>query len=235
MTTTTTPTSSDGLVSYACDDAISTITMDDGRVNVLTITMLQALHEAFDQAERDGTVVLLSGRPGCFSAGFDLGTLREAPERARELLVLGATMAERILSFPAPVVASCTGHALPAGAFLLMAADTRIGAEGPFKLGLNEVRIGLTLPWFAVALARHRLTPAAFDRAAVTGALLDPRAALEAGLLDTVVAPEDVAAAARAAAEDLIGVDRAAHAATKLRVRQRVLTELREAITAELG
>ncbi len=136
-------------------------------------------------------------------------------------------MAERILSFPAPVVASCTGHAFPAGAFLLLSADTRIGADGPFKLGLNEVRIGLTLPWFAVALARHRLTPASFDRAAVTGTLLDPRAALEAGFLDAVVAPDDLAPAARAAAEDLSGVDRAAHAATKLRVRQRVLDRAR--------
>jgi enoyl-CoA hydratase len=230
-----TTTSAASLVTYASDDVISTVTMDDGKVNVLSIAMLRALHQAFDQAERDGTVVVLTGRPGCFSAGFDLGILRDAPERARELLRLGATMAERILSFPAPVVASCTGHALPAGAFLLMSADIRIGADGPFKLGLNEVRIGLTLPWFAVALARHRLTPAAFDLAAVTGTLLDPRAALEAGLLDAVVAAEALAGAVRAAAEDLTGVDRAAHATTKLRVRQQVLTELRQAITTELG
>ena len=72
-------------------------------------------------------------------------------------------------------MAACTGHAFPAGAFLLMAADTRIGADGPFKLGLNEVRIGLTLPWFAIVLARHRLTPAHFDHAAVTGTMFDPR------------------------------------------------------------
>ncbi len=199
----TTPTSDDSLVSYASDGAISTITMDDGKVNVFSFAMLRALHRAFDEAERDGTVVVLTGRPGCFSAGFDLGTLRGAPEHAPELLRLGATMAERILSFPAPVVVSCTGHAFPAGAFLLLAADTRIGADGPFKLGLNEVRIGLTLPWFAVALARHRLTPAFFDRAAVTGTLLDPSAAREAGLLDAVVAPDELASAAFAAAADL--------------------------------
>jgi enoyl-CoA hydratase len=231
----TTTTSAGSLVTYASDDVISTITMDDGKVNVLSIAMLRALHQAFDRAEDDGTVVVLTGRPGCFSAGFDLGVLRDEPEHVAELLRLGATMAERILSFPAPVVVACTGHALPAGAFLLMSADTRIGADGPFKLGLNEVRIGLTLPWFAVALARHRLTPAAFDRAAVTGTLLDPGAALEAGLLDSVVAPAALAGTAHAAAEDLTGVDRAAHGATKLRVRQQVLTELRQAITTELG
>ena len=166
--------------------------MDDGKVNVFSLPMLQALHEAFDQAERDGTVVLLRGRPGFFSAGFDLGVFEGPPEDARPPVALGATLAERILSFPAPVVVACTGHAFPAGAFLLMAADTRIGADGPFRLGLNEVRIGLTLPWFAIVLARHRLTPAHFDHAAVTGAMFDPRAAREAGLLDAVVGPAEL-------------------------------------------
>ncbi len=153
------------LVTYQRSDLVSTVTMDDNKVNVFSIPMLRALHEAFDQAERDGTVVLLTGRPGYFSAGFDLAVFKGPPEDVLVMLRLGATLAERILSFPAPVVVACTGHAYPAGAFLLMAADTRIGADGPFKLGLNEVRIGLTLPWFAIVLARHRLTPAHFDHA----------------------------------------------------------------------
>ena len=177
------------LVTYHRSDHISTISMDDGKVNVFSIPMLRALHQAFDEAERDGTVVLLTGRPGYFSAGFDLGVLAGPREDVVTLLRLGATLAERILSFPAPVTVACTGHAFPAGAFLLMAADTRVGADGPFKLGLNEVRIGLTLPWFALVLARHRLTPAHFDHAAVTGAMFDPQAAREAGLLDAVVPP----------------------------------------------
>ena len=180
------------LVTYHRTDTISTISMDDGKVNVFSIPMLRALHEAFDEAERDETVVLLTGRPGYFSAGFDLQVLAGPPEDVVTLLRLGATLAERILSFPAPVAVACTGHAFPAGAFLLMAADTRVGADGPFKLGLNEVRIGLTLPWFALVLARHRLTPAHFDHAAVTGAMFDPRAAREAGLLDAVVPPDEL-------------------------------------------
>jgi enoyl-CoA hydratase len=223
------------LVTYTRTDPVSTIAMDDGKVNVFSIPMLRGLHEAFDQAERDRTVVLLVGRPGCFTAGFDLHTLGGTRQDAVALLRLGATLAERILSFPAPVVVACTGHAFPAGAFLLMAADTRIGADGPFKLGLNEVRIGLTLPWFATVLARHRLSPAHFDHAAVTGDMFDPRTAREAGLLDTVVPSTELGALARSAAEDLGSIDRPAHAATKLRVRQRVLDELRAAIEAELA
>jgi enoyl-CoA hydratase len=223
------------LVTYRTTDLVTTITMDDGKVNVFSIPMLHALHVAFDDAERDGTVVLLTGRPGCFSAGFDLKALAGPPDDAVTLLRLGATLAERVLSFPAPVAVACTGHAFPAGAFLLMAADTRVGADGPFKLGLNEVRIGLTLPWFAVVLARHRLTPAHFDHAAVTGAMLDPHTAREAGLLDAVVPPDKLDAAALAAARDLTALDRQAHAATKLRARRPVLEQLRHAIETELG
>ena len=193
------------LVTYDRTDLVSTLTMDDGKVNVFSIPMLQALHGAFDRAERDETVVLLRGRPGYFSAGFDLGVFKGPQEDALLMLTLGATLAERMLEFPAPVAVACTGHAFPAGAFLLMAADTRIGADGPFKLGLNEVRIGLTLPWFAIALARHRLTPSHFDHATVTGSMFDPAGAREAGLLDAVVGPDELDAVALSAAEDLRG------------------------------
>ncbi len=222
------------LVTYERSDRVSTITMDDGKVNVFSIPMLRALHDAFDQAERDATVVLLTGRPGYFSAGFDLKVFSETPEDTTTLLALGATLAERILSFPTPVAVACSGHAFPAGAFLLMAADTRVGADGPFKLGLNEVRIGLPLPWFAIVLARHRMTPAAFDHAVVTGEMLDPQEAKVAGLLDRVVPVDELAEAGRAAAEDLTAVHVRAHAATKLRARQKVLEELRWSIDTEL-
>jgi enoyl-CoA hydratase len=224
------------LVTYDRDGPVSTVTMDDGRVNVFSFDMLRSLHEAFDQAESDRTVVLLTGRPGYFSAGFDLKVLREGgAEATRELLTLGATLAERILLFPAPVVAACTGHAFPAGAFLLMAADERLGAAGPFKLGLNEVRIGLTLPWFAIVLARHRLAPTHYDHATVTGTMFDPQEAREAGLLDAVMATGDLDAAARSAAADLATIDRRAHAGTKRRVRQAVAKDLRDAIESELA
>jgi enoyl-CoA hydratase len=221
-------------VSYSRTELVSTIAMDDGKVNVFSISMLRSLHEAFDQAEGDGTVVLVKGRPGCFSAGFDLHTLSGPPEDVLTLLRLGASLAERILSFPAPVAIACTGHAFPAGAFLLMAADVRLGAAGPYRLGLNEVRIGLTLPWFAVVLARHRLTPAHFDHAAVTGTMFDPGEARDAGMLDVVVPAADLDQTAQAAAEDLASLDRRAHLTTKQRVRRPVLEELRAAIESEL-
>jgi enoyl-CoA hydratase len=221
-------------LSYTRTDLVSTVAMDDGKVNVFSIPMLRSLHEAFDQAERDETAVLLKGRPGCFSAGFDLQTLSGPRQDVLTLLNLGASLAARVLSFPAPVTIACSGHAFPAGAFLLMAADSRLGVDGPFRLGLNEVRIGLTLPLFAIVLARHRLTPAHFDHAAVTGEMFDPQTARAAGLLDVLVPTAELDAYAERVASDMASLDRSAHVATKLRVRKPVLDELRAAIGAEL-
>lgn len=222
------------LVSYESDGRIATITMDDRKVNVFGVPMLKALHAAFDRAEQEQAVVVLTGREGYFSAGFDLKVFTQGRERVVEMLALGATLAERLMAFPAPVVAACTGHAYPAGAFLLLSSDVRIGTDGPYNIGLNEVKIGLTLPRFAIEIARHRLAPAYFDRCLITAAMCRPAEAVTAGFLDQVVAPADMPAASRAAAEELAGLDFVAHAASKLRVRGRAREALRAAIESEL-
>lgn len=222
------------LVSYALSEGVATLAMDDGKVNAMSIPMLGALHAAFDRAESDGAVVLLSGRPGMFSAGFDLKVFPQGREATLTMLRLGATLAERILSFPRPVVTACTGHAYPAGAFLMLSADRRLGAAGPFRIGMNEVAIGLTVPHFAVEIARHRLAPAYFQRT-VTGDLYGPEEAVAAGFLDEVVPAEALAERSRAVAEGLCAIDADAHAATKLRVRSACLTDLRRAIESEFG
>jgi enoyl-CoA hydratase len=196
--------------------------------------MLEAIHADLDRAEEDSSVVVLSGRDGYLSAGFDLKVFQEEPERIVEMLTLGATLCERILSFPTPVLVACSGHAIAAGSFLLLAADVRIGADGPFKLGLNEVQIGLTMPLFVVELARQRLAPAHFNRALVTAAMYDPQEGVDAGFLDRVVPPEALQGAALETAEQLAGLNPEAHAATKLRVRGTALEALRAGIDVEL-
>jgi enoyl-CoA hydratase len=222
------------LASYELEGRIATITIDDGKVNALSIDMLKRLHTHLDSAEREQAVVILIGREGCFSAGFDLKVFASGPEQLLEMLTLGATLAERILSFPTPVVVACTGHAMAAGSFLTLAADARIGVEGPYRIGLNEVKIGLTVPWFAIELARQRLHPAHFDRAVISAAMYGPREAVTAGFLDAVVGSGEIGEASTRVAEELAELDPAAHAATKLRARAGSLTALRAAIETEL-
>jgi enoyl-CoA hydratase len=224
----------DNLATYERDGRIACIRMDDGKVNAFSVAMLRAVHDAFDQAERDGAVVVLSGRQGIFSAGFDLNVFARGQDEILEMLTLGATLAERILSFPTPVVGACTGHALPAGAFLLLSADYRLGIEGPFQIGLNEVRIGMTVPWFAVEIARQRLHPAHFDRSVVNSTMYSPQDAVVAGFLDRVVSESEIEGASLEAAEALAQLDPTAHTATKLRARADSLKAVRSAIETEL-
>lgn len=219
------------LTTYRLDDGVATITMDDGKANALSTAMLDELGAAFERAEADEAIVVLTGRERTFSGGFDL---RCEPERWPEMVGGGARLAQRIMSFPHPVVAACTGNAVAMAGFVLLSCDVRVGVAGDFRIGLNEVAIGLAMPWFAIAISRHRLAPAYFDRCCVTGVLLDPEEARAAGFLDRLVAPAELPAAAREAAGALAGIDRAAHAATKLRVRERALAELREGI-ARMG
>jgi enoyl-CoA hydratase len=225
----------DGLVSTTVADGVATLTMDDGKVNVLSLAMQEALHAGLDEAEAGGSVVLLTGRPGVFSAGFDLPTLQgDGPDGAR-MLRGGFELSERLLSFPTPVVVACTGHAIAMGLFLVLSGDLVIGADGPFKLVAIEVAIGMTLPMAAVEVCRQRLTPAAFNRATILAETFPPGPdAVAAGILDQVVAADDLAATAREAAVGLTALDLPAHAATKLRTRGEALAALRGAIDAEL-
>ena len=206
------------LATYELEGSIATIAMDDGKVNALSVEMLKAVMAALDRAEQDAAVVVLTGREKYFSAGFDL-----------------KVFSERLLSFPTPVLAACNGHAIAAGTFPLLAADLRIGVAGDHRLGLNEVRIGLTVPLYVVELARQRLTPRDFNRSLVTAHMYDPEGAAGAGLLDRVVAAEELRDVSLKAAGELAGLNMDAHAATKKRVRDGAIQALREAVDAELA
>jgi enoyl-CoA hydratase len=224
------------LVSYHAADAAARIVMDDGKVNVMSAAMLGALLDAFDRAEKARAIVILtSGRAGIFSAGFDtkvLGT--QDPQRIYDMVKLGAELAVRILSFRTPVVAACTGHAFPMGAFLLLASDVRIGVDGPYKIGMNEVAIGIPVPGFALELGRQRLIPSDLHRTALTGEMFTPQDAVTAGFLDRVVSADSLQTAADTVAGTLSKIDLPSHASTKERLRKPSVAAVRAAIDAEI-
>jgi enoyl-CoA hydratase len=216
-----------GLVQYSLEDGIATIVLDDGKVNALSLAMLGEIAAALDRAEKDDAIVVLSGREQTLSAGFDLKAL---PKHPQEMLRAGAELSERLLSFPRPVVAACNGNAIAMAAFILLSCDVRIGVAGDFKIGLNEVAIGLAVPWFGLSVARHRLARPYFDRCTVSGVLLDPEEAVRAGFLDRVVAGDELLAAAAETAAQLASLNRDAHRTTKLRVREQALDGIRDGI-----
>jgi enoyl-CoA hydratase len=220
-------------IRYVREGKVATITMDDGKVNSISLDKLRNLQRALDQAEAEQAVVLLTGREQRFSAGFDLTALKQGGEIATKMVIGGFELAERLLAFPTPVVIACTGHALAMGAFLLLAADLRIGTAGAFKIGANEVAIGMTVPSAAVELCRLRLAPTHYARSVVTAEIFSPEEAVSAGYLDRVVPASELLASAHKAAADLSLLNMAAYVATKKRVRGDGLKSMRAAIEAD--
>lgn len=221
-------------VSYSLADGTATITMDDGKANALSIDMIAALGEAVDRAEADGAVVVLTGRPGMFSGGFDLGVVRAGGLDLVTMVRRGFELAHRLLSFPNPVVIACTGHAMAMGAFLLLSGDYRIGvSDGAHRISANEVAIGMTMPETAMVVCRQRLTPAAYERAITLAEVFGPDAAVAGGFLDAAVPAAELADAAAAKAAELGRLDRQAHRFTKLRSRGPTLERLLAAIEHE--
>jgi enoyl-CoA hydratase len=222
-------------VSYRLDGQIARIVMDDGKVNVMSMPMLEALHAAFDRAANDKAITVLSSVREVFSAGFDLKVFAaNDPVRSHAMVKAGAELALKLLSFRTPIVGACRGHAFPMGAFLLLASDVRIGAEGNYRIGLNEVAIGIPVPSFGLELARQRLTPAYLNRTAATGEMFSPGDAAKAGFLDKIVPPGELDATVDAVAGSLTQIHLPSHAIVKQRLRGGAIAAVRAAIDREL-
>lgn len=225
----------EGILDYSLDGRVAQLRLDDGKANALSPAAIDALHAALDRAEKEAGAVCLLGRDGCFCAGFDLGVMRSGPEPVRRLVTAGAELLLRMAVYPLPIAVGCTGHALAAGALLLLAADARLGARGEFKIGLNEVAIGMRLPVFAYELARERLSKRHLLRATTQAELYAPEAAVDAGFLDSVVAPAELAGAALAEAGRLAALPQPAFRGTKAALRGGLVAEARATLEEDMA
>jgi enoyl-CoA hydratase len=222
-------------IRYELRDRIAVVTMDDGKANALGHDMIDGLTAALARAEGEAEAVVLTGRPQRLSGGFDLKVMTSTPEGVRALVTAGAELMLRIYTFPRPVVVACTGHALAAGAILLLASDVRVGARGNFKIGLNEVAIQLTLPLFALELARDRLSKRHFSAAVTQARIFDPDGAKDAGYLDLIEAPERVLDVALERARALATLPDPAFRNTKQRERAATVRYIRSTLADDMA
>jgi len=233
------PFVSDQTLTYALETggqtATAVICMDDGKANALSHARMDALSLALARAKGEAGALVLAGRPGRFCAGFDLSVMQSGPESATQLVRHGLELLLEIYGATIPVVIACTGHAVAAGALLLLAGDLRIGASGAFKIGLNETSIGLPLPVVALELARDRLASSELIRATLMGQLYGPEEAVRTGYLDAVVPPEDLLAEATREAAKLGALSGSAYAATKARLRRRTIEYTLETLDADMA
>jgi len=221
-------------VQYSLQDQVATIRIDDGKRNALSPRVLRELYRALDQAESDRAIVIVTGRESVFSAGFDLNVMKRGGLNAIRMLRSGYALPARILAYPYPVIAACNGHSLAMGVFTMLSADYVIGSHGDFKIAANEVAIGLTMPRVAAAMLRHRLNPAAYQCAVTLSEYFDVESALRAGFFDELVEPDDLIARAETRAGELKALNPAAHAASKRRIRARLIRKIRFGIPLDL-
>lgn len=214
------------LVDYSLNEGVATLTINNGKANALSHEVFEALNKALDQAEQDKAVVVLTGQPGIFSGGYDLKEMQKGKEEAAALVTVGSKFTRRLAAFPFPVIGACSGHAIAKGAFILLSVDYRVGVEGSFKLGLNEVAIGMTMHHVGIEIARHRLVPAHYYRSVVNAEIYSPAGAVEAGFLDEVVAPEQLLNRALELAKGFRKLNLRAHAQTKVKAKADYLERL---------
>ena len=207
-------------VTTTVEDGVAVVRLDDGKANALSMAVISGLHEALDKAVGEASAVCIAGNGKALCAGFDLSVMRGGIEGMVELVRSGGELLMRLYAHPQPTVAAVTGHALAAGALLVLACDTRVSGDAPAKIGLNEVAIGMTLPAFAVELARDRLSKRYLTRATVQAEIFSPEGALAAGYVDTIVAADQCERTAIDIARRLGQLDAAAYAGTKQALRQ---------------
>jgi enoyl-CoA hydratase len=197
--------------------------------------MIDALLAAVARAEQEASAIVLTGRADRFCAGFDLRVMMSGPAAAIELLGAGSRLLLTLYGAAIPLVIACTGHALAGGALVVLTGDYRVGAAGAFKIGLNEVSIGLPVPVLAMELARDRLLPTELVHATLEARIYDPAQALAAGYLDAVVPADQLLARAKAEASRLGSLARTAFRATKTRLRAKTIEYIRAKMDDDLG
>ena len=222
-------------VHYTLEGAVAHIQLDDGKANALSFDLMDALLEALDRAEAEARALLVSGRPGRFSAGFDLKVMTAGMDAAIGMLRRGAQVYTRLYGFPRPVVMACTGHAVAGGSLLLLTGDRRLGVAGDFKIGLNEVAIQMILPRLGMELARARLNPQRLTEATLFARLYSPEEAVSVGYLDATVDGEALMAQAMAEAGALTKLPRGAFAGTKTRLREYTLARIADTLEKDFA
>jgi len=218
------------LIKVEIDNRIHTITLNNGKVNAISPQVINEINAALDHAEQDKAVVILTGQPGIFSGGYDLKTMKESSASAIALVTAGSTLARRMLSFPLPIIGACSGHAIAKGAFLMLSCDYRIGCKGDFKIGLNEVAIGMTMHDAGIEIARHRISSNYLTRSVINAELFPPETAILAGFFDHIVEPNQLLESAKVLAKQMLSLNMFAHQGTKLKLRKSMLSALDAAI-----
>lgn len=221
-------------VTTTINDGVCIIALDDGKANALGSVMWAELNAALDAAEEVDAIVIITGRDGMMSGGFDLKEMGDGPQDALELTSKGSKFARRLMAFPRPVIMAAPGHTIAMGAFLALACDYSMIKEGEYKVGLNETLIGMTMHNFGIEMGRYHLPKSYFNRCVINGEIFSPKGAMHAGFFDRAVPAEQWEMAIPMAGQMFKQANPAAFKGTKLRSRKEIFKILDQAIEDDL-
>ena len=207
---------SEKLATIETKDDISIITLNDGKANVFSSQMTQDINNCLDKVSNEKGCLIITGKEGMFSAGFDLKTLQGGDVKLiQEMTLTGFKLLSRIFSFPRPVIAACSGHGIALGTFLLCCCDYRIGIKGDFMLGANEMRTNMVIPPPILELIKFRVAQSHKYRAVLGAEMYTLSDGKNAGLIDEIVEPEDLLRTAMEKAIDLATMGHPSYSLTK--------------------
>ena len=206
----------DKLATLSQDEDVSIITLDDGKANVFSPSMISAVNKCLDDVPTKKGSLIITGRTGMFSAGFDLKIISAGDmDATKEMSLNGFKLLSRIFSFPRPVLAACSGHGIALGTFLLCCCDYRIGVKGEFLVGANEMRTNMVIPIPILELIKFRIAQPHKYRAVLGAEMYSIENAIDAGIIDEIVEADDLMDAALIKARDLATLGHPSYTLTK--------------------
>ena len=221
----------DKLATLSLDEDVSIITLDDGKANVFSPSMIAAVNKCLDDVPMEKGALIITGRTGMFSAGFDLKIISAGDMNAtKEMSLNGFKLLSRIFSFPRPVLAACSGHGIALGTFLLCCCDYRIGVKGEFLVGANEMRTNMVIPVPILELIKFRVAQSHKYRAVLGAEMYSIENAIEAGIIDEIVDADDLMKTALTKAKDLATLGHPSYTLTKELYIQEPLKKINDAI-----
>ena len=221
----------DQLATLTSEGDVSIITLNDGKANVFSPEMSKTISRLLDEVPDDKGSLVITGRPGIFSAGFDLKIISSGDASAvSSMIKTGFTLLARVYNFPRPVIAACSGHGVALGAFLLCCADYRIGAKGQFIVQANETRNNMSIPTPILEISKTRISKTHWYRAILNAEAYPIEKAIEPGYLDEVVEAESLMTRAMEVANDLATLGHPHYKTTKDLDQKDTLKRIHDAI-----
>jgi len=211
-------------------EGILTLRLAHGKVSAIDVELLDALLRELDGVADDVRALILTGTGSIFSAGVDLFRLtQEGADYVRRFLPLLSRFVRTLFTFPRPVVAAVNGHAIAGGCVIVLACDVRLMAEGTGRIGVPELLVGVPFPTAPLEVVRFAVPQKKVQSLLYTGRTLPPQEALTAGLVDEVVAPDDLLARVQEIARQLALIPPPVYRLTKQSLRAEALERIERA------